>query len=460
LPACTVPEALVILPRPRIIGGFVVVNETIFFMVNNFGTSPPSYEIRRRYSDESTDLFTQIDCTNCTSQDYVLRLKHFSDGYLYALATYLNTSAQVVQTELIWRIAPSGQVDLVQIPGLNDSLAFRRTDFLFLSPSNPMSVPVPTVNLPGYPPRVFDTARAPEVPTAPILAPPVVSLAPVRTDPPPSSPPVQIVQTPPIPSPSNEASSISGGGIAAIVIVILAVLAGCSISAFFLWRREQRRLRREREKASRSAVRARGSVVGDEEQRESEEIIGQHYAPLSGVETLSDKRSSASGERKRADSVSSQIKRWAIDFNDLEFGDKIGGGNFGVVFEGEWRGAPVAIKQTRSSNVNVEEFRAEAALMSALRPHRNVTQVWCLCVWRLNHSADLAQIYGVCEHDGDLFLVMELLYGGSLEEHLAESHLDDNEKIEIVAGIASGISHIHAEKILHRDGSIYQTFSS
>eukprot|EP01122_Echinamoeba_exundans_P006350 TRINITY_DN1761_c0_g1_i3.p1 TRINITY_DN1761_c0_g1~~TRINITY_DN1761_c0_g1_i3.p1 ORF type:complete len:554 (+),score=105.73 TRINITY_DN1761_c0_g1_i3:396-2057(+) len=119
---------------------------------------------------------------------------------------------------------------------------------------------------------------------------------------------------------------------------------------------------------------------------------------------------------------------------ELEFGDKIGSGNYGTVFEGEWRGAPVAIKQC-SDDLNREDFYAEAQTMAQIRPHKNV-----------------CQIYGVYRDEhGGLSLVMELLPGGDLLDLLREGTLTIDDKMKIIAELVSGMIHLHAEKILHRD---------
>jgi serine/threonine protein kinase len=104
---------------------------------------------------------------------------------------------------------------------------------------------------------------------------------------------------------------------------------------------------------------------------------------------------------------------------------------------GTWRGSQIAAKVTKTSDV--EAFLAEADLMTNLRPHNN-----------------LVQVFGVAEKDGQFFLVMEYLSGGSLIDLLRKQKkrghpLDLLQKVSILKGIASGMMHLHSERIVHRD---------
>ena len=70
------------------------------------------------------------------------------------------------------------------------------------------------------------------------------------------------------------------------------------------------------------------------------------------------------------------VEDYIIDFKELEFEKEIGRGAFGVVFKGLWRSGQVAIKQLlvtgEVSEKELEEFKAEAALMKKIRPHVNI----------------------------------------------------------------------------------------
>ena len=102
----------------------------------------------------------------------------------------------------------------------------------------------------------------------------------------------------------------------------------------------------------------------------------------------------------------------------------------------------VALKFTSASVLNSpharERFRNEARATS-----------------RLNHP-NIATLYDVEEFEGEPFLVLEYLPGGTLQ-HLLEKYKAGGQKIEIeqvvamALGIAEGLSHAHRHGIVHRD---------
>jgi serine/threonine protein kinase len=103
---------------------------------------------------------------------------------------------------------------------------------------------------------------------------------------------------------------------------------------------------------------------------------------------------------------------------------------------GKWRGAAVAIKEIEASQ---EMLKQVAKLLLNMQPHKNITQ-----------------IYGVCQHEDKMLVVMEYLLGGSLERLMQKrkrkgTPLSDEEIIRLATGIASGMVHLHAQKIFHRD---------
>ncbi|KAL6063116.1 Tyrosine-protein kinase receptor [Balamuthia mandrillaris] len=130
---------------------------------------------------------------------------------------------------------------------------------------------------------------------------------------------------------------------------------------------------------------------------------------------------------------------FALDYNELEFGKQIGQGSFGVVYQGEWRLTPVAIKLLNNlKQEQLEEFQQEVELMQNLRPHSNVVL-----------------LLGVCVHpEHPLCIVTELLPKGSLLDFLKSqeaANLNHKDLLRIAKGIAAGMQHLHAEQIVHCD---------
>jgi serine/threonine-protein kinase len=118
---------------------------------------------------------------------------------------------------------------------------------------------------------------------------------------------------------------------------------------------------------------------------------------------------------------------------------RIAVGGMGEVWRArnETTGAEVAVKVSRRSDTDDRDvrFRTEAKLGSMVS-HRNVVRIF-----------DLVE-----DADGSLVLVMELLRGESLAQHLkTRGRLDTREALAIALPILSGLGHAHAEGIVHRD---------
>jgi eukaryotic-like serine/threonine-protein kinase len=113
-------------------------------------------------------------------------------------------------------------------------------------------------------------------------------------------------------------------------------------------------------------------------------------------------------------------------------------GAMGTVYRGRAisGGRPVAVKFLRAEQItkNLEKrFEREARALTQLRhPH-------------------VIEIIAVGTHDGDPFLVTELLHGTSLESVLVETRLAPERALRFADQILSGLGFAHAQGIIHRD---------
>ncbi|MGE0708334.1 MAG: protein kinase [Planctomycetota bacterium] len=116
---------------------------------------------------------------------------------------------------------------------------------------------------------------------------------------------------------------------------------------------------------------------------------------------------------------------------------RIGQGATGTVYEARRGAARAALKVIRPdvvSPTSVERFRRESALLREIdHPH----VVRCL---------------GAGEHEGHLYLVLEFLGGGSLEQQLRRrGRLSVPEAVGVTRALLAGLQAVHAKGTLHRD---------
>jgi len=121
----------------------------------------------------------------------------------------------------------------------------------------------------------------------------------------------------------------------------------------------------------------------------------------------------------------------------------LGRGAMGVVYKGYDRGIArsVAIKAIAKSSLGPEELK------HVIQRFRHEAQA----VGRLVHPR-IVQIYDYGEDDDTAYIVMELVNGKSLLEHLSQQPRREIREVgEIVRQLLDGIGHAHAEGVVHRD---------
>src|SRR5262245_230734 len=117
----------------------------------------------------------------------------------------------------------------------------------------------------------------------------------------------------------------------------------------------------------------------------------------------------------------------------------LGKGGMGVVYEAEDSrlGRRVAVKflpqELCCDPQALERFHREARAASAL-----------------NHP-NICTVFAIEQHEGDHFIVMELLEGETLSARLARQRCEPAELVDIAVQIADALESAHAKGIAHRD---------
>ncbi|XP_052755909.1 tyrosine-protein kinase abl-1 isoform X1 [Galleria mellonella] len=128
--------------------------------------------------------------------------------------------------------------------------------------------------------------------------------------------------------------------------------------------------------------------------------------------------------------------QWEIDRSSLKFVKKLGHGQFGEVWEGQWNNTtPVAIKTLKSGTMDPKDFLAEAQIMKKLRHNK------------------LIQLYAVCTLEEPIYIITELMKNGSLLDYLQGKGrgLKLQQLIDMAAQIAAGMAYLESQNYIHRD---------
>jgi len=129
--------------------------------------------------------------------------------------------------------------------------------------------------------------------------------------------------------------------------------------------------------------------------------------------------------------------QWKLPYADLKFTKKIGKGNFGEVYDGEYLGTRVAIKKLYfvDDDFMQKYIEREMDTLTGLA-HPNIVQ-----------------LIGLCIETDDMYIVTEFVSGGDLRSKLKEPSLEIDwpTRLAIARDIALAMNYLHSKNIMHRD---------
>lgn len=158
-----------------------------------------------------------------------------------------------------------------------------------------------------------------------------------------------------------------------------------------------------------------------------------------------DPRKRSSSSSGNAEPMSPQeISRMSmpIEFSELEIGEKIGEGSFGMVCLANWHGGQVAIKRLLNQSndaANLADFQHEAEMN-----------------YRLGHHPRVVSFYGICMNPLSLvlgFMELRSVYNVVVKQKRWTKPHELLNILQIAQDAAAGLSFLHHRGVIHRDVS-------
>jgi serine/threonine-protein kinase len=119
--------------------------------------------------------------------------------------------------------------------------------------------------------------------------------------------------------------------------------------------------------------------------------------------------------------------------------EKLGEGGMGVVYKAH---------DTKLKREVALKFLPAHAIASEDEKHRFIQEAQAAA--SLSH-ANIATVFGIDEHDGDMFIAMEYIEGQTLKDKINEGPLKLKDVVRIAEQIARGLAAAHEKGIVHRD---------
>ncbi|XP_065845260.1 uncharacterized protein [Oscarella lobularis] len=190
---------------------------------------------------------------------------------------------------------------------------------------------------------------------------------------------------------------------------------------------------------------ARSKVIAIEQEKNA--IVSDKAQTEVDLERMTERCVQLEQERNEARLVAEEEKRnsrkykdaWRISSTDIEIGDvKLGGGSYGDVRIGRWRGCNVAVKTF------YDFLRVDVYL-------RRLEQEISICS-QVHHPNVVCLLGAITQDDIPLRIVTELLEASLYDVIVAaDGSLSLREQVDVAVGCSSGVFYLHSLDILHGD---------
>ncbi|KAJ7521008.1 hypothetical protein O6H91_19G033800 [Diphasiastrum complanatum] len=180
---------------------------------------------------------------------------------------------------------------------------------------------------------------------------------------------------------------------------------------------------------------------GDEPEELRQAVLSALSSKLNDMSTNKGGLDADSQLRAVAEAIA--YEDWAVDYNNLVIGERLGGGSSGRLYRGKYLSQDVAIKIILLDEEHAEPDVGTSSAKSATKLLQIFKQE--VSIMRLVRHKNLVQFIGACASWPKLCIVTELMAGGSVRD-LLESRacgLEISTAVKVLRDAARGMDFLH-----------------